>query len=414
MPDNPFFIKMKKKRRHQERLADTENLFRAASDFFFLGFLLISLVSWLFLDVSLPLVLGLLGITALTGLSAVLYRTAPQQSLVLNIIAIGFLTGILWVSLYSGGLQSPFLFVLGLLVLLAYMSKPLLGYLYLALSMLGMTLLAWQGNQLLLNTYNAVPQSSQTIFAVLVFLLFLAFLAVIFGRRFIERMHEIYQGKEELEKRVEEKEMLLKEVHHRVKNNLQTVSSLLRMQSRSIEDAQTLSQIRSSQNRVVCMAMVHEMLYQREDLSCIEYSTYVHQLGDYLVKSIKGPESNIRLKIDIPEIELGIDTAIPLGLLINEAVTNALKYGFEGRDSGEISISLEKEDKHEYILRIGDDGIGYPESMDYQTSKSLGLKLIHNLSRQLKGSVIRDLSKRGTNYIIRFQEVNQDPFHSIA
>ena len=317
MPDNPFFIKMKKKRRHQERLADTENLFRAASDFFFLGFLLISLVSWLFLDVSLPLVLGLLGITALTGLSAVLYRTAPQQSLVLNIIAIGFLTGILWVSLYSGGLQSPFLFVLGLLVVLAYMSKPLLGYLYLALSMLGMTLLAWQGNQLLLNTHNTVPQSSQTIFAVLVFLLFLAFLAVIFGRRFIERMHEIYQGKEELEKRVEEKEMLLKEVHHRVKNNLQTVSSLLRMQSRSIEDAQTLSQIRSSQNRVVCMAMVHEMLYQREDLSCIEYSTYVHQLGDYLVKSIKGPESNIRLKIDIPEIELGIDTAIPLGLLIN-------------------------------------------------------------------------------------------------
>jgi two-component sensor histidine kinase len=294
------------------------------------------------------------------------------------------------------------------------MSKPLLGYLYLALSMLGIALLWSQGNQEIPDTYNAVPQSSQAIFAVLVFMLFMAFLVVIFGRRIIERMHGIYQGKEELEKRVEEKEMLLKEVHHRVKNNLQTVSSLLRMQSRSIEDAQTLSQIRSSQNRVVCMAMVHEMLYQREDLSCIEYSTYVHQLGDYLVKSIKGPESNIRLKIDIPEIELGIDTAIPLGLLINEAVTNALKYGFEGRDSGEISISLEKEDKHEYILRIGDDGIGYPESMDYQTSKSLGLKLIHNLSRQLKGSVIRDLSKRGTNYIIRFQEVNQDPFHSIA
>jgi two-component sensor histidine kinase len=414
MPDNPFFIKMKKKRRHQERLADTENLFRAASDFFFLGFLLISVVSWLFLDVSQPLVLGLFAVTALTGLSTVLYRTASKQPLVFNIIAVGFLSGILWVSLYSGGLQSPFLFVLGLLVVLAYMSKPLLGYLYLALSMLGIALLWWQGNQEIPDTYNAVPQSSQAIFAVLVFILFMAFLVVIFGRRIIERMHGIYQGKEELEKRVEEKEMLLKEVHHRVKNNLQTVSSLLRMQSRSIEDAQTLSQIRSSQNRVVCMAMVHEMLYQREDLSCIEYSTYVHQLGDYLVKSIKGPESNIRLKIDIPEIELGIDTAIPLGLLINEAVTNALKYGFEGRDSGEISISLEKEDKHEYILRIGDDGIGYPESMDYQTSKSLGLKLIHNLSRQLKGSVIRDLSKRGTNYIIRFQEVNQDPFHSIA
>jgi two-component sensor histidine kinase len=414
MPDNPFFIKMKKKRRHQERLADTENLFRTASDFFFLEFLVLTLVSWLFLDASPPLVLGLLGISAITGLSALLYRYFAQQPAVFNIIALGFLAGIFWVSLYSGGLQSPFLFVLGLLVLLAYMSRPLLGHLYLGMSMVCVALLWWQGQQAFLSAYNAVPETEQGVFAVLVFILFMAFLGWVFGRRFIEKVHGVYQGKEDLEKRVEEKEMLLKEVHHRVKNNLQTVSSLLRMQSRSIEDAQTLSQIRSSQNRVVCMAMVHEMLYQREDLSCIEYSTYVHQLGDYLVKSIRGPESNIRLNIDIPEIELGIDTAIPLGLLINEAVTNALKYGFEGRDSGEISISLEKEDKHEFVLRIGDDGIGYPESMDYQTSKSLGLKLIHNLSRQLKGSVIRDLSKRGTNYIIRFQEVNQDPFHSIA
>ena len=414
MPDNPFFIKMKKKRRHQERLADTENLFRASSDFFFLEFLVLTLVSWLLLDVSTPLVLGLLAITALTGLSALIYRSSGQQPVVLNIIAVGFLAGILWVSLYSGGLQSPFLFVLGLLVLLAYTSKPPVGHLYLAMSLVGIALLWWQGQQVFPSAYNAVPPAAQGVFTVLVLILFMAFLGWIFGKRFIEKVHGIYQGKEELEKRVEEKEMLLKEVHHRVKNNLQTVSSLLRMQGRSIEDAQTLSQIRSSQNRVVCMAMVHEMLYQREDLSCIEYSTYVHQLGDYLVKSLKGPESNIRLNIDIPEIELGIDTAIPLGLLINEAVTNALKYGFEGRDSGEISISLEKEDKHEFVLRIGDDGIGYPESMDYQTSKSLGLKLIHNLSRQLKGSVIRDLSKRGTNYIIRFQEVNQDPFHSMA
>ena len=322
--------------------------------------------------------------------------------------------GILWVSLFSGGLQSPFLFLLGLLVLLAYRSRSLHGHLYLAGSLLGLAFLWAQDQQVFLTAYNAVPEGRQGVFTLFVVILFMAFLGRIFGHLFFKKLHGIYRSKEDLEQKVAEKEMLLKEVHHRVKNNLQTVSSLLRMQGRSIEDAQTLSQIRSSQNRVVCMAMVHEMLYQREDLSCIEYSTYVHQLGDYLVKSIKGPESNIRLNIDIPEIELGIDTAIPLGLLINEAVTNALKYGFEGRDSGEISISLEKEDKHEFVLRIGDDGIGYPESMDYQSTKSLGLKLIHNLSRQLKGSVIRDLSKRGTNYIIRFQEVRQDPFHSIA
>jgi len=414
MPENPFFIKMKKKRRHQERLADTENLFRAASEFLFLEFLLLTLFSWLLLRVESPVTLGLSAITVVMGISALLYRSSVRHPVVFHMLALVFLFGVLWVSLFSGGLQSPFLFVLGLLVLLAYRSNSLHGHLYLGVSLLGIALLWGQDQWDFVSTYNAVPETQQGGFTLLVFILFMVFLGRIFGNLFFEKIHGIYRRKEELEQKVEEKEMLLKEVHHRVKNNLQTVSSLLRMQGRSIEDAQTLSQIRSSQNRVVCMAMVHEMLYQREDLSCIEYSTYVHQLGDYLVKSIKGPESNIRLNIDIPEIELGIDTAIPLGLLINEAVTNALKYGFEGRDSGEISISLEKEDKHEFVLRIGDDGIGYPESMDYQSSKSLGLKLIHNLSRQLKGSVIRDLSKRGTNYIIRFQEVRQDPFHSIA
>jgi len=414
MPENPFFIKMKKKRRHQERLADTDTLFRAASDFLFLEFLLLTVISQLFLSVGTPLIQGLLGITALMGISALLYRSPIRHPFVFHVVALGFLTGILWVSLFSGGLLSPFLFILGLLVLLAYRSRSLHGHLYLGASFLGILLLWAQDQRSFLRVYNAVPEGQQGVFALLVFLLFMAFLGRVFGHLLFEKLHGIYRSKEDLQQKVEEKEMLLKEVHHRVKNNLQTVSSLLRMQGRSIEDAQTLSQIRSSQNRVVCMAMVHEMLYQREDLSCIEYSTYVHQLGDYLVKSIKGPESNIRLNIDIPEIELGIDTAIPLGLLINEAVTNALKYGFEGRDSGEISISLEREDKHEFVLRIGDDGIGYPENVDYQSSKSLGLKLIHNLSRQLKGSVIRDLSKRGTNYIIRFQEVRQDPFHSIA
>ena len=414
MPENPFFIKMKKKRRHQERLADTETLFRAASEFLFLELLLLTLASWLLLSVETPLILGLLAITALLGVSALLHRAPLRHPIVFHLVAPGFLLGVLWVSLFSGGPQSPMLFLLGLLVLLAYRSNSLHGHLYLGASLLGIALIWVQDKQGFPTAYNAVPEAQQGVFTLLVFILFMAFLGRIFGNLFFEKLHRLYRSKEELEQKVEEKEMLLKEVHHRVKNNLQTVSSLLRMQGRSIEDAQTLSQIRSSQNRVVCMAMVHEMLYQREDLSCIEYSTYVHQLGDYLVKSIKGPESNIRLNIDIPEIELGIDTAIPLGLLINEAVTNALKYGFEGRDSGEISISLEKEDKHEFVLRIGDDGIGYPESMDYQSSKSLGLKLIHNLSRQLKGSVIRDLSKRGTNYIIRFQEVRQDPFHSIA
>lgn len=414
MPQKPFFIRMKKKRKHQQRLQDAARLFLRASAVTGLGSLLLGLASWFLLGALPPLPYLLIGFGAFSLLNAALFRYHDHLALSYHLGSLAALLAIMAGSLYSGGLQSPMIFLLGLLVLSGYMKHRFLGHGYLAVSIVALALLLAREQVGALPGYNAIPEGSRALFTFLVVLLFVGLLGGIFGYSLLKSLHGLYQSKEDLEQRVAEKELLLKEVHHRVKNNLQTVSSLLRMQGRTIEDDQTLRQIRSSQNRVVCMAMVHEMLYMREDLSRIEYSSYVQQLGEYLVKSIKGPESKIRLKIDIPEIELGIDTAIPLGLLINEAVTNALKYGFEGQEEGEISISLEKEDRQEYILRIGDNGVGFPEDMDYQTSKSLGLKLIHNLTRQLKGSVIRDLSRRGTYYIIRFQEVGQDPFHSLA
>ena len=155
------------------------------------------------------------------------------------------------------------------------------------------------------------------------------------------------------------------------------------------------------------MAMVHEMLYMRKDIAHIEYKSYVQELSEYLIRSIKGLDSKVNLKIEIPEIKLGIDTAIPLGLLINEAVTNALKYGFADEEEGEIYIALKKEIDKQYTLNIGDNGVGYPDNVTYKNTKSLGLKLIYNLTRQLKGTIQRDNSKKGTNYIIKFREVKQ-------
>lgn len=214
--------------------------------------------------------------------------------------------------------------------------------------------------------------------------------------------------------KIREKDTLLKEVHHRVKNNLQTVCSLLNMQSRGAEDEHMKNLIKSSQNRVMAMAMVHEMLYLRDDLTAIDYKPYVFKLTEYLIKSVKGPDSKVKLAIDIPDIVLGIDTAIPLGLLINETITNSLKYGIKDDHEGEIHIELQKQGKDDYILTIGDNGIGISESVDPKTSKSLGLKLIHNLARQLKGSITMDWSRKGTNYIVRFKDIGHDPFHSIA
>jgi two-component sensor histidine kinase len=121
------------------------------------------------------------------------------------------------------------------------------------------------------------------------------------------------------------------------------------------------------------------------------------------------------MTIDIPDVQLGIDTAIPLGLLINEAVTNSLKYGIPDKDPGEIFIALTSDKKKSYTLLIGDDGIGFPETINFHTSKSLGLKLINNLARQLGGTIAKDLTKKGTNYIVRFREAGQNTqFHSVA
>ncbi len=221
-------------------------------------------------------------------------------------------------------------------------------------------------------------------------------------------------SKLELEKKIREKDTLLKEVHHRVKNNLQTVCSLLNMQSRGAENDQMKNLIKSSQNRVMAMAMVHEMLYLRDDLTAIDYKPYVFKLTEYLVKSVKGPDSKIKLAIDVPDIVLGIDTAIPLGLLINETITNSLKYGIQDDSEGEIHIELQKQGEDDYVMTIGDNGIGISDSVDHKTTKSLGLKLIHNLARQLKGSITMDWSRKGTNYIVRFKDIGHDPLHSIA
>ncbi len=212
-----------------------------------------------------------------------------------------------------------------------------------------------------------------------------------------------------LEAKLKEKETLLKEVHHRVKNNLQTVSSLLSLQSRSVADAKIAGIIKSSQHRVVSMSMVHEMLYKRDDYtSKIELKPYVEELCKYLIRSVKGNEHNITTDLDIGDYKLSIDTVIPLGLVINETITNALKYGIPGNAKGEIRIHLAKKGANTYEMYLGDNGIGFPDDVNPKTTKSLGLKLIHNLARQLRGTIERDIEANGTYYQINFEEVIEE------
>lgn len=340
-------------------------------------------------------------------LNTFLYKYTKNISTTYHVSSLLAIISALLVTLYSGGISSSFIFMLALVVFAGYVNTYKHGRIYLFFTFALILFVFSQSFPQFSFTENLVPVESRNIFSLLSVSFSLYLLGNIFGKDLLKSHNALYQSKKALTRQMHEKEMLLKEVHHRVKNNLQTVSSLLSLQTRNVQETKMKNLLKSTQNRVISMAMVHEMLYMRKDISQIEYKSYVQELSEYLIRSIKGLDSKVNLKIDIPEIKLGIDTAIPLGLLINEAVTNALKYGFADDQEGEIYIALKKEiDKH-YVLNIGDNGVGFPETVNHKNSKSLGLKLIHNLTRQLKGSIEKDTSKKGTNYIIKFQEIKQ-------
>jgi two-component sensor histidine kinase len=339
------------------------------------------------------------------------YASHKNLTLTYNILSILGLASATAITMLTDGINSPFIFVLAIVVFAGYATTRNYGKIYLYLTILIITLIFVQGISDFSLTRNVIPVESQNLFSFLSVLFSVYLLGGVLGKNLLKAHHNLYKTKMEVEERIHEKDTLLKEVHHRVKNNLQTVSSLLSLQSRGIKDEKVKNLIKSSQNRVISMAMVHEMLYMRDDLSKINYKSYVEELSEYLVKSVKGADSNVKVNINIPQIELGIDTAIPLGLLINEALTNALKYGIKGNDQGEIHIDLKKIADKDYVLNIGDNGVGFSEEVNFKNTRSLGLKLIHNLARQLKGSIIRDFSKKGTNYIVNFKEIGQSDFH---
>ncbi|MGH1336756.1 MAG: histidine kinase dimerization/phosphoacceptor domain -containing protein [Aureispira sp.] len=198
--------------------------------------------------------------------------------------------------------------------------------------------------------------------------------------------------------------ILLKEIHHRVKNNLQVITGLLSLQATSIEEEATKELFKVSQYRVSAMGMLHEQLYQSENLARLGYGLYLEKLVGQLLHSIKGEDHQIKVELDVPEgLYLNLDTAIPLGLLINEIVTNSLKYGFI-QNKGTIYIQLKDTSTvGQYILLIGDNGVGFSNQQPYKTT-SLGLQLVRQLVRQLNGKLDRLEKAPGTHYRIYFYE----------
>lgn len=211
---------------------------------------------------------------------------------------------------------------------------------------------------------------------------------------------------EQIRSSLMEKEALLKELHHRVKNNMQIVSSLLHLQAQNIPDETTAAHLRESQNRVKSMALVHEQLYQSNNLSEVNINTYIRQLTSRLLRSISGGKQNISICIE-PEnntILMNIDTAIPIGLILNELITNALKYAFIGKENGEICIVIDKNADNVYKMEVRDDGIGIPPEVDITKTETLGLQLVQSLAAQLGGISECASTPLGTTFTITFPE----------
>ena len=186
---------------------------------------------------------------------------------------------------------------------------------------------------------------------------------------------------------LEEKDVLLKEVHHRVKNNLQVISSLLHLQSQHSQDRSSIEMFRQSQDRVRAMAMVHERLYRSKDLAQVDFSNYIETLATHLFGAHRVDTDRIHLAVDVHGLKLPIDAAIPCGLLLNELISNCLKHAFRGRDRGEIRIEMLADSADGIQLIVSDDGVGLPPSIEPQAAESFGMQLIADLVEQLHSRI---------------------------
>jgi two-component sensor histidine kinase len=220
------------------------------------------------------------------------------------------------------------------------------------------------------------------------------------------------QAEAQLQASLHEKEVLLKEIHHRVKNNLQVIASLLYLQSDQLKDPADLALFEYTQNRVKSMALVHESLYRTGDLARFNFAHYIESLTSHLCQSHGAESSKICLEMELDEVVLDVDTAIPCGLILNELLTNALKYAFPDGRSGVIHIAL-RGAVDSVSLSVRDSGIGFPEDFDFRHTESLGLQLVGMMTEQLGGTLTLT-REGGTTFTVcipyRTQQVKEDPY----
>ena len=244
---------------------------------------------------------------------------------------------------------------------------------------------------------------------ILLVIVLLIIVIILLWNRSLQReivKRNIIEGKLEnsllaLEKKNEEKRAMLKEIHHRVKNNLQVVNSLLKFQSRKLESEEAITMFKETRNRVVSMALLHEKMYRSDDIHQIDVQDYISLLVEDLVKSY-AVDKNIKLDIKIEAVNLMMRTLVPLGLIINEMITNSLKHGFKNRSDGEIYVSIKHIKEKRYEMIIGDNGLGVNKE---HKSTGIGVKLIQIFTKQLNGT-LEQLDRPGAVFKLTFDKID--------
>jgi two-component sensor histidine kinase len=212
------------------------------------------------------------------------------------------------------------------------------------------------------------------------------------------------QAEEVMRAALEEKKMLLEEIHHRVKNNLQIISSLLRLQGGYVENEKDRARFDECQTRVRTMAMVHERLYRSQNLASINFGEHVRDLVNMLASTYSQAAVEVQVFAEAESVSLKLDTAIPAGLIVNELVSNALKHAFPAGRRGTLKVSLHSPTPGQLLLSVEDDGVGLPPGFDWDQARSLGLRMVHDLARQIRGT-LEVRQNGGTTFALSFPVV---------
>lgn len=220
--------------------------------------------------------------------------------------------------------------------------------------------------------------------------------------RYQGTVRDVTESKQAEEALIAMEEIRTKEIHHRIKNNLQVVSGLLYLESLNFKHPEVVEAFKESENRVRSIALIHEKLYRSEDLVSLDFSDYVADLIDYLFHSYDVDERLIKMNLRVEDVYLDMDRAVPLGIIINELTSNALKHAFKDKEEGEIDINFFK-DRNEFVLEIHDTGGSFPGDLDIYNTESLGLQLVTRLVSQIDGTIELDMTD-GTTFSIKFSE----------